>query len=130
MVTGPVSRYQQLFVQQLERFGLTWCRGCDHVRTSHKRGFILGNDRTTVHFDSNIVTRKALYGGFHEIGHTQDPILNRSRRWEEELFAEAFARVLMREVGVPIPRDEVRRGAAYVARKKRTGDRIIAARNR
>lgn len=119
-----MSRYRQLFEEQLTRFGVKWCRDCK-IKASHKRGFATSN---TVHFDSQIGTRASLYGGFHEIGHTQDPRVAQRRSYEREAFAEAFAIQLMRELGVPIPRGEIRKGRSYVARKKRAGDRVIAAR--
>lgn len=118
--------FKEIFQEQLSKHGLSWCRACDASR-GHKRGFVLNADKKTVHYDSEIATRKTLHGGLHEIGHCINDERG-LRSYECEANAEAFATRTMRELGIRVPRDTVRRGVAYVQRKKRHGDRIREAR--
>lgn len=119
------AMFKELFESQLQKYGLNWCRGC-YVSRSHKRGFVLRSDKKTVHYDSQIATRKTLHGGLHEIGHCINDE-HGLRSFEREANAEAFATRTMRELGVRVPRETVRRGQDYVARKKHHGDRIRMA---
>lgn len=118
--------FREAFENQLSKYGLNWCRGCGNGR-NHKRGYVMHSDRKTVHLDSEIATRKTLHRGLHEIGHCVNDERG-LRSYECEAGAEAFATKTMRELGIRVPRETVRRGQDYVARKKRHGDRIKANR--
>lgn len=117
--------FKEVFEAELKLHGLNWCKGCDHSR-GHKRGFVRGADKTTVHLDSAMAQRKSLHRGLHEIGHCINDETGQ-RSYEKESGAEAFATRRMRELGIRVPRETVQRGVAYVARKKRHGDNIKAS---
>lgn len=117
--------FKEVFEGQLAKHGLNWCKGCENGR-NHKRGYVANSDKKTVHLDSEIATRKTLHRGLHEIGHCVNDEKG-LRSFECEARAEAFASRTMRELGIRVPRETVQRGVAYVARKKRHGDRIKQA---
>lgn len=125
IVTGDKPMFKELFENELKKRGLNWCKGCNNGR-NHRRGFVAWADKKTVHLESEIATRKTLHRGLHEIGHCVNDETG-LRTYEREANAEKFATQTMRELGVRVPRDTVRRGVAYVARKKAHGDNIIAA---
>ncbi len=50
--------------------------------------------------------------------------------YELEAAAEDWSFKRMHELGVPVPEKSRQRAAAYVAYRKRRGDRVIAARAR
>lgn len=114
--------FKEIFEQELKKYNLNWCRGCNAGR-GHKRGFVLKNDRTTVHYDREIATRATLHGGFHEIGHC---VNNETglRSFECEANAEAFANNKFKELGISVPRKTKALGKDYIRRKKRHGDNI------
>ena len=117
-----MSSYKEAFEAELAKRGLAWCRGCC-ARSSHKRGFVIRDDKTTVHYDSEIGTRKTLHGGLHEIGHCVNDERG-MRRYQAEANAERFAGDLMRELGIPVPRQVVALGKSYVRRMKTWGNNI------
>lgn len=117
-----MNRYRQMFEAELEARGIDWCRGECGSSKSHKRGFA----NNAVHLDREVATRSTLYRALHEIGHV---VLRHhrehrtKRRYLREQEANTWAERRMRELGVPVPRDRVQRGQAYVARMKAWGDR-------
>jgi hypothetical protein len=63
------------------------------------------------------VTRKALYIFLHECAHAHLHVTSNKTRHVEEMEAEQWAHMKMREAGVPVPRSMTKRAKAYVARK-------------
>ena len=120
------NKFKEIFEKELKKNNLNWCKGCDESR-GHKRGFVLHEDKTTVHYDSKICTRATLHGGLHEIWHC---IHNEKglRSFEKEANAEKFANQKMREYGISVPRKTRALGISYVKRKKRHGDNIRRSR--
>ena len=118
--------FKEVFEKELSDRGLNWCKGCDNGR-GHKRGFVLHSDRKTVHLDSEIATRKTLHRGLHEVGHCINDERGK-KSFECEAMAEEFATKRMRELGIRVPRETVRRGQDYVARKRRHGQNIARGR--
>ena len=116
------NTFKEIFEIEVKKNNLNWCRGCNAGR-GHKRGFVLRNDKTTIHYDREIGTRATLHGGFHEIGHC---VNNEEglRSFERESKAEEFANNKMKEWGISIPRKTRALGKDYVRRKKRHGDNI------
>ena len=121
--------FREIFEAELAKRGLKWCRGegC-HITASHKRGFVMRDDISTVHYDSQIATRKTLHGGLHEIGHCVNDETG-MKRWQKEAAAEKFATDLMREIGITVPRQAVAAGKRYVSRMKRWGKNISKGRS-
>lgn len=120
---AKMTTKKELFEQELNKHGLSWCKGGCGVKSSHKRGFVLHKDKKTIHFDSEIATRGSLHNGLHEIGHcvnNEDGL----RSFEREAKAEEFATNKMREWGISVPRKVVALGKDYVKRKKRHGDKV------
>lgn len=118
-------KYQEIVYAELMANDVTLCRGCG-MYNSHKRGFACRKTRV-VHMDAAFATRSTLHGFLHEVGH----IVNNTddmRRFEKEAAAEEYARASLRMYGIPVSRKVVRMADAYVARFKRMGDRVIAAR--
>ena len=114
--------FRKIFEDELKKYNLNWCQGCDASR-GHKRGFVLFKDKTTIHYDSKIATRATLHGAFHEMGHC----LNNEeglRSFEKESNAEKFANDKFKEYGISVPRKTRALGVSYVKRKKRHGDNI------
>lgn len=107
----------------LRKHDIKWCRDCES-RGSHKRGFVKWADRKTIHLDSPVTQRRALYRALHEVGHCVNDERG-LRRYEQEENANEFARKTMLEFGISVPREVILSGARYVARKKRHGDNII-----
>jgi Zn-dependent peptidase ImmA (M78 family) len=118
--------FKEIFEKELKENNINWCVGCN-LPSSHKRGFVMNNDKTTIHFDSKICTRATLFDGLHELGHCLEKETG-LRRFEEEARAEEFARNKFKEYGIPAPRKRVMLGVNYVKRKKRHGDNIRRAR--
>lgn len=122
---------RELFEAELREHKIRLCEGgCEH-RSSHKRGFVIPAERT-VHYSAKVATRATLLAGLHEVGHV---VMThgrgaRRRRWQEEQQATDWAVRRMRELGVAVPRKEIREYAAYVARMKRWGDHVAAGRAR
>lgn len=114
--------FRAIFEGELRRLELQWCRGCC-AANSHARGFVLHEDRKTVHLDSEIATRYGLHRGLHEIAHC---ILDERglRRHEKEAQANRWAKGKMREFHIPVPRQVSAAGRSYVQRMKRWGDNI------
>lgn len=113
----------ETFESELAAHGLSWCRECCTLANSHARGFVLDDDKKTVHLDSGIATRSSLHRGLHEIGHAIHDQRG-MRRFEKEQQAEAWAASRMRELGIAVPRKVAAAGRFYVARMKRWGDNI------
>ena len=118
-----MATFLEMFEAELKKYNLKWCKG-ECGRNGHKRGFVMSDDRTTVHYDSKICTRATLQGGLHEIGHCVNDEKG-LKRWEQEEQAEKFANDKMKELGVSVPRKTKLRGIDYVRRKKRHGENII-----
>lgn len=114
------------FEDELDRFGIAWCRGSCRLRSSHRRGFATAG---TVHLDAEIGTRRSLYRGFHEIGHIVlgHAKRGRKRRWMLEAEAEAWTQQRLTELGIELPEASVEAGRAYVERMRRWGDNISRA---
>jgi hypothetical protein len=129
MTERRTSRYRQLFEAELERYGLSWCRGCP-IRRSHDNGGAFATEGV-VHYNREIATRVTLQIGLHEIAHN---VLGhfarggRVRSFEREAAADTWSFVRMRELGVVVPERSLQRSARYIARKKLMGDRAIARR--
>ena len=119
--------FKEVFEKEIAKYGLKVCRGGCESSSNHKRGFVRRADRKTVHIDREFATRSTLHRGLHEIGHCINDERG-LRSYECEALAEKYATDTMREYGITVPRDVVARGVAYVARKKRHGDRIKANR--
>ena len=122
------NRFKKIFEDELKKHNLNWCKGCD-AALGHKRGFVLNNDKTTVHLDREIATRSTLHRALHEIGHCVNDEKGQLR-WQQEAGAEEFANKTMKEHGVPVPRKVKARGVSYVKRKKRHGDNIRSGRKK
>lgn len=114
--------FLELFQLKLQVHNLEWCRSCC-AKQSHARGFVLHDDRRTVHLDSNVVTRAALHRALHEIAHCVLPEFG-LRRWECELQANRWAEDVMRSYGISVPRNVAAAGRSYERRMKRWGDNI------
>lgn len=121
-----MNSYLEIFEKLLLENNIRWCKNCE-LSHSHKRGFVMNNDKSTLHFDSKICTRSTLFNGLHELGHCLEKEKG-LRRFEEEQNAENYARQKFKELGLSIPRKRAMLGVRYVKRKKRMGDRIIIAR--
>lgn len=122
--------FREIFEAELAKRNLKWCKGIDcHITSSHKRGFVMRDDLKTVHYASEIATRKTLHGGLHEIGHCVNDETG-MRRFEREQAAESFATDLMREYGIAVPREAVALGKAYVKRMKQWGNNIKRGRSK
>jgi hypothetical protein len=125
-----LNKFREFFEAELEHHGIAWCRGCDR-RSSHDNGGAFAEGRT-VHYNRDIATRSTLYVGLHEIAHV---VLGHTghrhsklRAFQREAEAEQWAAKRMRELGIPVPRKQTAEAKRYVAKKKRRGDRIAAAR--
>jgi hypothetical protein len=121
---------RELFEAELARHGITWCRGGCGAYRSHDNGGAFATAKTrTVHYNREIATRAGLQIGFHEIAHVVLAHRNGDgkRSYQQEAEAEAWSFRRMRELGVPVPRKSRAQAKAYVARRKRHGDRIRAA---
>lgn len=119
-------KYLEIFEFELKKNNLNWCKGCNASR-GHKRGFVLGVDKSTIHFDSKICTRSTLMGAFHEMGHC----LNNEkglRSFEIESNAEEYAKTKLKEYNIAVPRKRAMLGVDYIKRKKRHGNNIIRGR--
>lgn len=114
----------EIFELELQRHNLKWCRGCE--RDGHKRGFVLREDKKTVHLDRSIATRSTLHRGLHEIAHCVNDETG-MRRFQKEAAANQWAEKRMRELGIPVPRKKAAKGKRYVARMKRWGNNIRKA---
>lgn len=113
---------REMFEAEIAAHGLAWCRECC-ASSGHKRGFVLRDDKKTVHLDSEIATRSTLHRGLHEIAHC---ILDETglRRFAKEQQANRWAENRMRELGVSVPRKTSAAGSRYVKRMKSWGDNI------
>ncbi len=117
----------------LSETGIRWCDGSGcQLKSSHKRGFVMGNvgDRVrAVHFSGSLRTRAGLYRLLHEVGHVvaEKPKMH---RWEREQAAERYARDMFRENGIPVPLKCIQCGNAYITRMKRWGDNVKRGRRR
>jgi hypothetical protein len=107
---------------QLKKYNLSWCKG-ECGKTGHKRGFVLAKDKTTIHLDSKVQTRRSLHRALHEIGHCVNDETG-LRSYQKEQNAEKFAKAVMKEYGISVSRKMANSGKRYVARKKRHGDNI------
>lgn len=117
--------FREVFLAELHSNDIALCTGCEHGR-GHKRGFVVSGERT-VHLDRAIATRSTLHRALHEVGHVVNAEVEKSMRsYEREEAANKYAERTMRTLGIRIPRSVQQSGAAYVARKKRHGDRIRA----
>jgi len=120
--------FKEVFETELKENNITWCKG-ECGEKGHKRGFVLFEDRTTVHLDRGIATRSTLHRALHELGHCLDEEFGKNRSFKREQIAEDFANKKMKELGIRIPRKVRASGVAYVKRKKRHGDNIKKSKN-
>ncbi len=116
------NKFKEIFEKELAKHNLNWCKGCD-ASLGHKRGFVLNNDKATIHLDRAIATRATLHRALHEVGHCVNDEKGQLR-WQQESGAEEFANKTMKEYGISVPRKTKARGVSYVKRKKRHGDNI------
>jgi hypothetical protein len=129
MTGRRVSPYRQLFEAELERHGLSWCRGC-RIRRSHDNGGAFATEGV-VHYNREIATRATLQIGLHEIAHTVLGHFAKRRRirsFEREAEADEWSFARMRALGIDVPERSLQRSARYIAHKKLMGDRAIARR--
>jgi hypothetical protein len=116
-----MSNYLAILEYELRKNNLNWCKECG--LKGHNRGFVLRNDKSTIHFNKKIQTRATLHGALHEVGHCINNE-NGLRSFEREAQAEAYANIIFRRYGLHIPRKTRSLGKNYVRRKKRHGDNI------
>jgi hypothetical protein len=119
---------EEIVQAELLANNITLCAGCDNG-DNHNRGWAYADERT-IHYAKKCATRRTLYGFLHEVGHIVMGHGSKCglRRFEKEAQAEEYARASLRMLGITVPRSKVASGNAYIARRKRTGDRIIRAR--
>lgn len=119
--------YQEIVEGELAANNIEICRSCCS-RQSHDRGFA-DPDKRVIHYSAGMATRSTLYGFLHEVGHIVKGHgkASKLRRYQREQEAEDYARDSFRVYGLAVPRKQVAMGNAYVARFKRFGDRVIAA---
>ena len=120
--------YQEIARAELMANDIKLCRGCDNGY-SHNRGWSF-TDTRTICLSALFATRTTLYKLLHEVGHivSGHGRTCKLRRYEKEAQAEEYARLSFLMLGIPCPRSRVAAGNAYISRRKRTGDRIIARR--
>ena len=118
--------FKEIFESVAKQNHLTVCRSCGIA--NHKRGFVSFSNPNVVHIDREFATRSTLHRGLHEIGHAlqfnKESGIVFKRRYEQEQFAEDYAKLKFKELGIRLPRELVASGRDYVARKKRHGDNI------
>jgi len=119
-----IPENKEIMKAELMANNINLCTGCDFPR-SHSRGFAVVWTKT-IHYSPKGATRKTLYGFLHEIGHIvlkHGPTC-KLRRYEKEFQAEKYARDSFRSFGIPLPREAVAIGNAYIKRMKRFGNNI------
>jgi hypothetical protein len=119
--------YSEIVAGELQLHDIKLCAGCATYH-SHTRGFAVASTRT-IHMNAKFARRSTLYGFLHEVGHivSGHGPNSKLRRYQQEQEAEDYARQSMRAYGIAVPRCEVQKGDAYVARFKRMGDNVKAA---
>lgn len=117
--------FLEIFQIELQAHNLAWCRLCCATKC-HRRGFVLAEDRDTVHLESAILTRSSLHRALHEIAHCILPEKG-LRRYQCELQANRWAEAKMQAYGVSVPRKTAAAGRSYERRMKRWGDNIRRA---
>ncbi len=124
-LTGA-EKFQAIVERLLTEHTIAWCKGCDEVNSSHKRGFVITGERT-VHLDRALATRATLFRMLHEIGHIVRDQTG-MKRWEREQSANQYGFDQMKAHGISVPRPVRAKANRYVARMKRWGRNIAKGR--